>query len=538
MGFNDAVRTVTVQLSCKHNNESISYGYNNELKELTLERIAQGKFFGVTVAQKLNVKLINSNNDIPLQAGDEIQPWFYSGNEIKAPNRFYITEIHRNENNNELSITAYDAIYFLTNYSYGVLGEGLDTINKILSAIVSLVPEITSYNTPTDTTAFSYVYSGDNKININPSESLRDVLTQICEATQTIAYMTGNTLNLIRLLPNDSAAATIDKSKYFTLSSKDNRRLSGIVSTTELGDNVGEEDVVSGTVVYVNENGFWNLTTDINTLVHNAFTLENGLTVGQFEMEWRGNPTINYGAKIAIEDKQGNYIYSYLLDDTITYNGAYKQKTRWIYSDSQTTEYNSTSIGDAINRTYARVDKVDNRIDLVAADMEDKLSAARAEIAVTTNEISARVTSVSSDVTAVNNALETYKTQNDSAVAGLDGDIAAVRSSTEALQTSTGHYFSVIEDLLDNEGNATNVQTTTVSIDNSGVTVGKNTSSLTTNINENGMIIKDGNTTELTANSQGVTAHNLSADNYLIIDNMIRWQKYKTTRIGCYWIGG
>jgi hypothetical protein len=50
-------------------------------------------------------------------------------------------------------------------------------------------------------------------------------------------------------------------------------------------------------------------------------------------MEWRGNPTINYGAKIKIEDKQGNYIYSYLLDDVITYNGSYKQKTKWIYND-------------------------------------------------------------------------------------------------------------------------------------------------------------------------------------------------------------
>jgi hypothetical protein len=72
MGFNDTVRKVVVSLSCKHNNDTIAYSYNDELKELTLERIAEGKFFGITVAQKLNVKLINSNNDIPLQAGDAI----------------------------------------------------------------------------------------------------------------------------------------------------------------------------------------------------------------------------------------------------------------------------------------------------------------------------------------------------------------------------------------------------------------------------------------------------------------------------------
>jgi hypothetical protein len=92
--------------------------------------------------------------------------------------------------------------------------------------------------------------------------------------------MVGNNLYLQRLLPDDTEEATIDKSKYFKLSSKSNRRLVGIVSTTELGDNVGEEDVVSGTVAYVNENGFWNYTNDVSALVHKAYTLMNGLTIG------------------------------------------------------------------------------------------------------------------------------------------------------------------------------------------------------------------------------------------------------------------
>ena len=48
-------------------------------------------------------------------------------------------------------------------------------------------------------------------MNFDGTENLRDILTRICEATQTIAYMYGTSLYYIRLLPGDTEGATIDK---------------------------------------------------------------------------------------------------------------------------------------------------------------------------------------------------------------------------------------------------------------------------------------------------------------------------------------
>lgn len=530
MGFNDAIRTVTCLVNATHGGNSLTYTQSGELKELTLDRNAEGKFFGVSVTQKLNVKLLNKNNNIPLAAGDLLEPWMYCGNDAKKLGSFYITEIHKDENTNELSITAYDFIYFLQNYTLNDLGSGFTSIYAINTALKNTFNEITNiYVQADDSTAFNYIYSGDNIINFEGTENLRDILTQICEATQTIAYIYGKSLYYIRLLPDDEEVATIDKSKYFTLSTKENRRLVGIVATTELGDNVGFEDNVSGTVQYINENGFLNLmtSTELASRINAAYEMLNGLTINQFEMNWRGNPTISYGSKLKIEDKQGNYVYSYLLDDTIKYNGAYSQTTKWAYADSQTTEYNDSSIGDVLNRTYARVNKVDNRIDMLAED----LAGAQAAISVMPEQISTTVSS------AVSGAIDEYDEGIQGQINGLD-DKYLSQSYTEMIQNAYGWALDVNKEFTEKDTLEKSIQTTTVLINEDGITVGKNTSSLTTNLNENGMLIKDGNTTELTVNSQGVEAHNLTADNYLIIDGLIRFQKYGSNRIGCYWIGG
>ena len=156
----------------------------------------------------------------------------------------------------------------------------------------------------------------------------------------------------------------------------------------------------------------------------------------------------------------------------------------------------------------------------------------------TTNQINSSVQQLTNNTTAVQRALNEYKSSNNSAIDDINGDIASVRQATELLQSKSEVQASVITELQNSQGKATQVTTTTATLNNSGLTVQKSSSTISTTISENGMQVKDGSTVELSANSQGVIAHNLSADNYLIVDNMIRWQKYGSNRIGCYWIGG
>ena len=162
--------------------------------------------------------------------------------------------------------------------------------------------------------------------------------------------------------------ADITKEHYFSLDSKTNRRLSGVCHATELGDNVGVSMEQSGTTQYVRDNAFWDLRPDVATLVNNALAAVGGLTINQFDMDWRGNFLLEMGDKLALEQKDGKYTYTFLLDDTISYNGAFQEQSRWSYSADGETASNPSTLGEALNKTFARVDKVNKQISLVASE--------------------------------------------------------------------------------------------------------------------------------------------------------------------------
>ena len=56
-------------------------------------------------------------------------------------------------------------------------------------------------------------------------------------------------------------------------------------------------------------------------------------------------------------------------------------------------------------------------------------------------------------------------------------------------------------------------------------------------LNETGLKVTSVGTTMLQATAEGVDARNLTAQEYLKIEN-VRFEKYNSTRMGCFWIGG
>ena len=124
-----------------------------------------------------------------------------------------------------------------------------------------------------------------------------------------------------RLNQNKEVDFDIDKSKYITLSSKTSRRLGKIVHITELGDNVSATTTETGSTQYVRDNAFWELRDDIGTLLDNAIAAVGGLTINQFDLEWRGNFLVEIGDKIALTTKDNEKVNSFILNDSITYEG-------------------------------------------------------------------------------------------------------------------------------------------------------------------------------------------------------------------------
>lgn len=135
-------------------------------------------------------------------------------------------------------------------------------------------------------------------------------------------------------------------------------------------------------------------------------------------MRFRGNPALEPGDCISFTTKDNNTVIGYLISDTISFNGSLSQKLSWEYADAdEETAENPISLGEALNKTYARVDKANKEIAIVASKADEN-EANIAALNVTTQSISATVTGV--------------QTHIDDAIDGVNADIAELNRTVTA----------------------------------------------------------------------------------------------------------
>ena len=517
-----------------------SYSFDNQeefrcvdrLKSITLERAGTNKFFGFGIAQKANIKLIDIERNYNFTTENKFNIYFDG---VRVSPRMRVSEVHRDENTNELSITTYDVLNDAPAYTIAEVELPTSyTIGELAAAVAQkigvsvVIPELAEFN-------LDYIAKKDetetpigNIANFDGAETLREVLDAIAEATQTVYFMNANNeLVFTRLQIEGTPAYTIDREQYITLKNKDNRRLKSVCSATELGENYETPVEISGTVQYVRNNPFWELREDVENLVDNAVELLSGMTIGQFDCSWRGNYLVEPGDKIALTTKDGSHIYSYLVNDTITYNGSYSQHTTWEYTDEETEHANPTNLGEALKQTYAKVDKANKDIELVVSEnAENKENISQLQM--DTGSISALVANVESALV--------------DATDGINQELATITEKVNATMTSEEILFE-ISTAIDN--GVESVQTGKgFSFNDDGLTIEDlENPEIITQITNNGMGVYKGSISEnnrvLTANDRGVKAKDLHATTYLIIGDYSRLENYGTQkRTACFWIGG
>lgn len=465
------------------------FDHSTAIKEFSVERVGDtSKFFGFGVAQKLSLKLIDVNRAINITTANSFVINYAVDTDYIYPYPvFYVTEVHRDENTNELSITAYDALHEASKHTAAELSlpTGELTIRDYAEACANLL------GVPLDAAgiqipAFNLSYA--HGANFEGTETVRDVLNAIAEATQTIYYIGGAPFDwqlvFKRLDKDGDAVLTIDKGKYIKLDSKTNRRLTALCSATELGDNVEATTGQNGTTQFIRDNPFWELREDIGELVENALAVVAGLTINQFSCSWRGNFLLEIGDKIELVTKDNITVVAYVFDDAVNYNGFFTEQTQWSYTDNDgETASNPSTLGEALKQTYARVDKANKRIDIVASETAENA----------TNLAQLRIDTESANIS-------------------IREEIA---ESNNSVVTETGYTF-----------------------DADGLTISKSGSEMTTQITEDGMKVYRDNTEVLNVNNTGVNAANLHATTYLIIGAHSRFEDYDGTRTACFWIGG
>jgi hypothetical protein len=481
-----------------------TFEHDNELISFTIEKTGDNtKLFGYGISQKLTVKLRDKERQINVQNGQTMQVAYGISLDYLYTNPQYkITNIERDENTNDLTITAYDALYFANGYTYKdvILPKYSYTIEGLgycLGAVLGYSVKYT--NVDKNILSLRYSYEGMNALVYEGTETVRELLDDIAEMLGAIYFLNKDwELEFKSFDIAGAPVATIDKSKYFTLSLGTEQTLGNIVSiATELNDTIAITDDYDHVTQYFRDNDYLTVVQDPVDILRNIYAKVKGLAAYQCECKYRGDFRLELGDKINLITKDDQTITTYILADSITYNGGLVGTINWEYSKVENeTEDKPASISDAIKQTYAKVDKANNRIELVAAESEKRYS----EMIMTTDQISQRV--------------------------------ASVESSVSMAMTPTQVQY-MINSHVPNE-----VETTTgFTFNKYGLKITQSTSTTSTHIDSTGMIVVDDTTGSqlLVANHQGVVARDLEAATYLTIGNS-RFENWEDTT-AVYYIG-
>ena len=344
---------------------------NGALKEIKVERTGEeGKFFGFGVCHKLTMELLDKDREINITQGQLLEVAYNVENELTYPYPlFQVDEVSRDENSNNLTITAYDFLYRAREHSISELNLSSYTIRSFIEACAALLNLPLKFETDDD--AFDLFFQEGG--NFNGSETLREGLDAAADATQTIFFVDyDKKLTFKRLDHLADPVLHIDKSKYFELKDKSTKTLTTICHATELGDNLEVSTGEPGETQYIRNNAFWDLREDRDVLLNKALAAVAGITIDQFDCSWRGNFALQVGDKISIETKDSGALVGYVLNDTMTYNGGLKEQTSWEYAESEAeTAANPTNLGEALKQTFAKVDKINKEITLYASEISD-----------------------------------------------------------------------------------------------------------------------------------------------------------------------
>ena len=393
-----------------------------------IERNAEdSKFFGTGVCQKMTLETIMTDFGSQVRTINPVSG--VSGFTFSTP-LFYITEVIQDEVANKITYTAYDGLYFATLHKIKEANlPSTYTIKELAEKAVALIPELSGVDTSSLNLPFT-------SANLSGEETCREIFDDIAEATQTNYYVNSENILCFKRM-NTIVSVNVPKTAYFEATTGAVYVLKTIMSVTELGDNAsstatGSPDV-SGIEVtqYVRENCFYTQLKDtqIKNALQYAINNVGNSYLYEYSIKWRGITATEPFDIISFANKDGLYVETVLFNDTISYNGGLIEQSSWSYKAQDETE-ESSGIGERINNTFARVNKVDNTVK-IHAGLINNLQEEYAELNVTVDGINTKVQKNTGDISTLNQTATEINTQ----VQKNTGDISTLNQTATELRS-------------------------------------------------------------------------------------------------------
>ena len=393
-----------------------------------IERNAEdSKFFGTGVCQKMTLETIMTDFGSQVRTINPVSG--VTGFTFSTP-LFYITEVIQDEVANKITYTAYDGLYFATLHKIKEANlPSTYTIKELAEKAVALIPELSGVDTSSLNLPFT-------SANLSGEETCREIFDDIAEATQTNYYVNSENILCFKRM-NTIVSVNVPKTAYFEATTGAVYVLKTIMSVTELGDNAsstatGSPDV-SGIEVtqYVRENCFYTQLKDtqLKNALQYAINNVGNSYLYEYSIKWRGITATEPFDIISFANRDGLYVETVLFNDTISYNGGLIEQSSWSYKAQDETE-ESSGIGERINNTFARVNKVDNTVK-IHAGLINNLQEEYAELNVTVDGINTKVQKNSGDISTLNQTATEINTQ----VQKNTGDISTLNQTATELRS-------------------------------------------------------------------------------------------------------
>lgn len=511
-----------------------TYSNKDYLKSFSISYSGDSsKMWGYGICQKLDLKLVGQQNMFSwITYGHSFVIYIsVNGSAFKriAPT-FYLDNRSRNTDDFEISLTAYDKLYVFNDYTLNnVPVEAPNTIRQYVNGV-------SNYMGMGDCIAVQAEFGLTNPggAKFEGREPLRKVMDEAAEVTGTIYYISNDDVVTFKRLDTASVEYDITRNDYFSLDSGDMRVLTSIIYTKGDGDELGVHLEEAGSKMYIEKNAFWEERPDSEILgyLQGLQNIFGRFQIHQFSTNTVGMPNITIGDRLKIATRTGDYLYSYLLNSTISYDGAFRQSMQW--ESGGDARYTASTLGEQITTALNKAVSAESQISGVV----DEMGEVSTTVGVVETEVynhTKSITDLQVNNNDINKSIQSMNQSNQDMADTLNADMAELNNKVN--NSVSAEQMQNYVDAQLSEGTNKVVTHTGYIFDDTGLTINKTNSELTTTITEDGMQVKKNNQTVLVANNAGVDAQNLHATTYLIIGLNSRFEDFNSNRTGCFYIG-